>query len=48
MLKYLKKCNKNCFKESNSTEETGDLISNKIADKIINASKELHSKTDEN
>ena len=35
------RCNKNCFIKSNSktAEATGDLIGNKIADKITNVSK---------
>ena len=35
--RHLQKCNKNCLKESSSktAEATGDLIGNKIADKII-------------
>ena len=43
-------CNKNCFKKRNSktAEATGDLIGNKIADKIKSVSKkksvkELHN-----
>ena len=31
-----------------TAEATGDLIGNKITEKITNASKDLHSKTDEN
>ena len=44
------RCNKNCFKKGNSktAETTGDLIGNKIADKITSVSKispkELNSK----
>ena len=40
------RCNKNCFKKSNSktVEATGDLIGNRIADKITSASTELHLK----
>ena len=51
MLKYLKQMQQKLLQREaiqKTAEETGDLISNKIADKIINASKELHSKTDEN
>ena len=50
MPKICNRFNKNCFKESNSksAEATGALIGNKTADKIASASKNLHSKTDEN
>ena len=37
VLKIYNRCNKNCFKKSNS--KNGDLIGNKIADKITSMSK---------
>ena len=44
-LKSYNRCNKNCFKKSNSkkAQATGNLIGKKIADKITSASKKLHS-----
>ena len=50
VLKICNRCNKNCFKRSNSkkkAEATGDLIGNKIADKITSVSTGLHSKNDD-
>ena len=44
--KIYNRCNKNCFKKSNSktAEATGDLIGNKIADKITSVSKKKSTK----
>ena len=54
--KIYNRCNKNCFKKSNSKNGRSKWWFNKIANKITiiskkssqNTSKELHSKTDEN
>ena len=45
VLKIYNGCNKNCFKKRNSkkAEVTGDLIGNKIADKITSVSKKLEN-----